>query len=81
MALIMEPQCKRMTLGSGGFQACPNFWHVVLFEDAGELNKALGVVSKAKTHLVARASQLGLHACFGDVETKHRHCGSELISG
>jgi hypothetical protein len=53
----------------------------VLFEDAGQLSKAFGVVSKAKTHVVARASQLGLHAGFGNIETKHRHCGSDLISG
>ena len=48
----MEPQRKGMAVGSGGFQACPNFWHVVLFEDAGQLSKALGVILKAKAHLL-----------------------------
>src|SRR5437667_5891072 len=81
MGLTMEPQCKRMAVGSGGFQACPNLWHVGLLEDAGQLSKAFGVVSKAKAHFVARASQLGLHAGFGDVETEHRQRDSDMISG
>ena len=50
----MEPQRKGMAVGSGGFQACPNLWHVVLFEDAGQLSKALGIVSKAKSHCCCR---------------------------
>ncbi len=73
MALIMEPQCKRMTVGSGGFQACPNLWNVVLFEDAGQLSKALGIILKAKAHcFAAGCSQLGLHAFLGDVQAQHR---------
>src|SRR5207249_273643 len=72
MALAMEPQRKRMAVGSGGFQACPNLWHVVLPEGPGQLSKAFGVVSKAKAHPLASCSQLGLHAGFGDVEAKHR---------
>src|SRR5438105_3433718 len=34
MALSIEPQCQRLAVRSAGFQACPNLWHVVLFEDA-----------------------------------------------
>src|SRR6266496_2233101 len=81
MALAMEPQRKRMAVGSGGFQACPNFWHVVLPEGPGQLSKAFGVVSKAKAHPLASCSQLGLHAGFGDVEAKHRQRDSDIISG
>src|SRR5207247_10366712 len=81
MGLAMEPQCQRMAVGSGSFQACPNLWHVVLLEDAGQLSKALEVVIKAKAHFVARASQLGLHAGFGHVEAKHRQRDSDMISG
>ena len=64
----MEPQRKGMAVGSGGFQACPNLWNVVLFEDAGQLSKALGIILKAKAHcFAAGCSQLGLHAFLGDV--------------
>src|SRR6266487_1527958 len=81
MALAMEPQRKRMAVGSGGFQACPNLWHVVLPEGPGQLSKAFGVVSKAKAHPLASCSQLGLHAGFGNVEAKHRQRDSDIISG
>src|SRR5438876_6078276 len=80
MGLAMEPQCQRMAIGSGSFQACPNFWHVGLLEDPSQLSKAFGVVSKAKAHPLATCSQLGLHAGFGHVEAKHRQCGSNRIS-
>ena len=61
MACAMEPQRKGMAVGSGGFQACPNLWNVVLFEDAGQLSKALGIILKAKAHcFAAGCSQLGL---------------------
>src|SRR5262249_59294828 len=76
MALSMEPQCQRMAVGSGGFQACPNFRRVVLLKEAGQLSKAFGVVSKAETHFVAAFSQLGLHAFLGHIEAQHREFGS-----
>ena len=73
MACAMEPQRKGMAVGSGGFQACPNLWNVVLFEDAGQLSKALGIILKAKAHcFAAGSSQLGLHAFLGDVQAQHR---------
>jgi hypothetical protein len=81
MALAMEPQGKRVTVGSGGFQAGPNLWHVVLGENAPQLSKAIGTVIKAEAQFFATHSQLGLHASLGDVETKHRQCGSLMRSG
>ena len=81
MALAMEPQRKSMAVGSGGFQARSNLCQVALFEDASQLSKAFGIVSKAKAYFVAIYSQLGLHSGFGDIEAEHRQCGSELISG
>ena len=82
MALAMEAQRKSMAVGSGGFQARPNLCQIALFENASQLSKASGIVSKAKSHLVAAiCSQLGLHTGFGDIEAEHRQRGSELISG
>src|SRR5213596_63650 len=73
MACAMEPQRNGMAVGSGGFQACPNLWNVVLFEDAGQLSKALGIILKAKAHcFAAGSSHLGLHAFLGDVQAQHR---------
>ena len=72
---------KSMAVGSSGFQARPNLCQVALFEDASQLSKASGIVSKAKSHLVAICSQLGLHSGFGDIEPEHRQRGRELISG
>jgi len=48
----------------------------MLFEDPSQLSKAFAVVSKAKAHSLAICSQLGLHAGFGYVETKHRQFSS-----
>src|SRR5437588_860345 len=62
MALSIEPQCQRLAVRSAGFHACPNLWHVVLFEHAGQLSIALGDVRKANTHVCAgydSASQAG----------------------
>src|SRR6266536_357616 len=81
MALAMEPQCQRMAIGSGSFQAGPNLWHIMLVEDPSQLSEAFDVVSKAKAHSLAICSQLGLHAGFGYVETKHRQFSSNRISG
>jgi len=81
MALAMEPQRKGMTVGSGGFQARPNFWRTLLFEHAGQLSKALRAILKAKAYPLAICSQLGLHAFLGHVEAEHGQRGSELISG
>ena len=80
MALSMEPQCKRMAVGSGGFQACPNLWHAALFEDSAQLSEALRTVSKSKAHFVGSDSQLGLHAFLGDVQAQQRQWGSLMMS-
>ena len=50
MALSMQPQRKRLAVGSGGFQACPNLGRVLLLKNASKLSKALGIVGKAKAH-------------------------------
>jgi len=47
--------------------------------DLGQLSKAFGAVSKAKTHFARAGSQLGLHGFLGDVQAQHRQFGSGRI--
>ena len=77
MACAMEPQRKGMAVGSGGFQACPNLWNVVLFEDAGQLSKALGIILKAKAHCLPPAVRSS--ACTLFLATSKPSTGSESV--
>src|SRR5206468_11194174 len=77
MALAIEPQRKSMTVGSGGFQARPKLCQVALFEAASQLSKASGIVSKAKSHLVAICSS---SACTVALATSRPSTGSAAAS-
>src|SRR5207245_4759268 len=59
MALAMEPQRKGMTVGSGGFQARPNFWRTLLFYHAGQLSKALRVIHKSNGSHILMCAHFG----------------------